>query len=809
MTDSGVLHADLPHSTTDCFDSDTETLYDPDGSPYARAMKHSNINRGHSTPERSPIRHTRSSANAAAGASTGAARSSIQANGALTRNRALSMSSSKRKAAAAKLSDIKVDPPPPMKKRKRTVKDEIEVQLPNTRSRESSTATSVSTLSSSRSSSSMPLLSVTSPNTSPLVPPKPAEKNINKKHPTGETLLHRAAAAGKEEEVRDLIERGASVNVQCNAGWTPLHKACLKGFVPIVRLLCENGAKTDIQSKEEHDTPLHDACGNGHLEVVRVLLEYGANPHIQNSEGSFPHEMVDEDNDELKIVMVDAVNTFKEKRESTSHEEREDSEPPMSPATKRHSRRTSTASDSPLVSQTRSHGRPKRGAQSGRLDLLSLDINYRDRERRGHLHLSAFQGNDELVRDLLEIGAPHSAKDREGNTPLHLAARGGHYNVVQVLLGFGAEVNALNVQRETPIHEVAGRGHKDIVVILLFYGSDPTLKDSRGQTALDVAMEKKSTAAEGEIELLRDKFIEMGVELPIDVKMEDADVDEVQELIKAVEYELPEAPETNGTKEEEMVVDGQPIPTPPEPTPSEKTPSPIISVKAGVTIPPEIGSSNEAKDPTPAPADMTASTTPMEEVIHQAPAPADAAPIEGAIPPTSSERDNARAVPDVQNSPEVAATPSPPSRLETNETSSIPSVPEPTEEPVSVEVPQLEPEPAKLDLPEPMFVDEVIEEEKAQEPEIQVPFPEEARAPSPPPPEPQWKKLASLESLDASLRKHVSQLLPLYTMNLRNDTNGFVTFVAHPQICTLLGFTTREFFERCILPVIQHPMLMI
>ena len=126
-----------------------------------------------------------------------------------------------------------------------------------------------------------------------------------------------------------------------------------------------------------------------------------------------------------------------------------------------------------------------------------------------------------------------------------------------------------------------------------------------------------------------------------------------------------------------------------------------------------------------------------------------------------------------------------------------------------VEVPQLGSAPAKLDLPDPMSVEEVIEEAEAQEPEIQITSPEEARAPSPPPSEPQWRKLANLESLDASLHEQVSRLLPLYTMNLKNDTNSFVTFVAHPQVCTLLGFTTGDFFQRCIRLVIQHPILMI
>ena len=87
---------------------------------------------------------------------------------------------------------------------------------------------------------------------------------------------------------------------------------------------------------------------------------------------------------------------------------------------------------------------------------------------------------------------------------------------------------------------------------------------------------------------------------------------------------------------------------------------------------------------------------------------------------------------------------------------------------------------------EPMVIESHIEvsEEKPDES-----LPEEPRQPSIPPPEPQWMKLASLESLPKSLELEISQFLPIYTMQFHNCTAEAQIFVAHTQICSLLGFT--------------------
>jgi ankyrin repeat protein len=472
-----------------------------------------------------------------------------------------------------------------------------------------------------------------------------------------------------------LINGEANINAQCNAGWTPLHKACLKGYVEIVQLLCENGAKIDIQSTDEHDTPLHDACSNGHKDVVLVLLQHDANPRIQNSEGRFPHEMIDDNFEELKDILLEATKSFKETK--GSHDTREDSEPPISLLTKRHSRRTSTASDAPI--QLPATGRPKRGVTTEKDDFLARDINYRDSNGRRHLHLQALQGHGNFVRELLRIGAAHNARDREGNQPLHLAARGGHEDVVLALLEYGADANAISKQGTTPLHEVAGRGHKDIIEMLLLYGANPTLQDDEGRTPLDVAIESPSTASEGEVDVLKKKFVELGGVLPTQketsVKMEETD---------------------EATFVEDHVDD---------PVVKGRFTSALSSPDSGRRI--------------------SSVTAAEEETVNEDP-----------------ELEKMDVDP-----PEPHGSPSP---------MQIGDVQSPTQ----------------------MEITEILHE------------------PSEPPPEPRWKKLSALQQLSEPLMKELGQLLPIYTMQFHNSTTTHI-YVAHTQICCLLGFTSQEFFQRC------------
>jgi ankyrin repeat protein len=119
--------------------------------------------------------------------------------------------------------------------------------------------------------------------------------------------LHLAAAEGRVEDVKRLIEAGTAVDIRATRSrGTPLHFAARDGRYPVVKLLVELGA--DVDAKTEYgNTPLHLAarsrllvCANpfrgddatglpaAHLAVVQLLLESGASVDPGNREGVTP-----------------------------------------------------------------------------------------------------------------------------------------------------------------------------------------------------------------------------------------------------------------------------------------------------------------------------------------------------------------------------------------------------------------------------------------------------------------------------------------------------------------------------------------
>jgi ankyrin repeat protein len=79
------------------------------------------------------------------------------------------------------------------------------------------------------------------------------------------------------------------------------------------------------------------------------------------------------------------------------------------------------------------------------------------------LHYAASNGNDDIVKLLLDHSAYVDAGSPNGTTPLMMAARGGHVSTIKLLLGGGADLNVKNQIGLTAL-DFAKRYHEPDVV---------------------------------------------------------------------------------------------------------------------------------------------------------------------------------------------------------------------------------------------------------------------------------------------------------------------------------------------------------
>ena len=90
---------------------------------------------------------------------------------------------------------------------------------------------------------------------------------------------------------------------------------------------------------------------------------------------------------------------------------------------------------------------------------------------------------------LLKHGADVSFADVNGDTALHCAVRSGSPCVCASLLGYYASCDTVNGDRETSLHEAAKGDNAKIVVMLLDRKANTELKNKRGKTFLDLAID--------------------------------------------------------------------------------------------------------------------------------------------------------------------------------------------------------------------------------------------------------------------------------------------------------------------------------
>jgi uncharacterized protein len=122
------------------------------------------------------------------------------------------------------------------------------------------------------------------------------------------------------------------------------------------------------------------------------------------------------------------------------------------------------------------------------LDNPKTNIEIVDKAGENAMMLAALNGDVQLVNLLISKDAEVNKK---GWTPLHYAATNGQDEVVKVLLDHSAYIDAGSPNGTTPLMMAARGGHVSTVKLLLDNGADLNVKNQLGLTALDFAKQYK------------------------------------------------------------------------------------------------------------------------------------------------------------------------------------------------------------------------------------------------------------------------------------------------------------------------------
>jgi ankyrin repeat protein len=285
---------------------------------------------------------------------------------------------------------------------------------------------------------------------------KEMQKHQKEQAQISDNELIRAAGKGDWRAVERLLDQGADPNVVDSSGKTALTAAASRGYPEVVKTLLNAGADLNPDpEKGRRGHPLFLAVFNGHEDVVEVLLDHGAEMDAQDAIGRTPlmNSALRNHADIARLLLNRGadVNVRDQLSETALF----------------------LAHDVGIVRDLLDHG---------------AAVDARDLRGRTFLMRAATGANKEIVQALLDHGADVNAKDDKGRTALMIAEKPG---MRVFLINNGADVNARDGNGNTALMHSVLNGRVREVEILLDWEADTRIRNNDGQTALDLAKEKR------------------------------------------------------------------------------------------------------------------------------------------------------------------------------------------------------------------------------------------------------------------------------------------------------------------------------
>lgn len=268
------------------------------------------------------------------------------------------------------------------------------------------------------------------------------------------TLLHEAVRAGAFDVITLLVARGADPFVADRRGGTPLHWAAAYGTAGAAMVLLEaalsnsgDAVHGQLLNALDNDgwTALDHAEASSHVRAASALVRAGGR-RGQSIHGA----LEDDDGSEgCPAVMIDAVLSGDVAKLSTA--------------------KRSVSANCKVPMDAREWSLLHLGTAVASLELVT--------------------DGEQIVAQLLEMGADASLQDAYGQTSLFLATKAGQLHLMELLLDAAPDaIDHRDVQRRTALICAAAVGAELAVVqLLLARGARAELQDNEAFSALDWA----------------------------------------------------------------------------------------------------------------------------------------------------------------------------------------------------------------------------------------------------------------------------------------------------------------------------------
>jgi ankyrin repeat protein len=274
--------------------------------------------------------------------------------------------------------------------------------------------------------------------------------------PDGWSLLAKASYHGKGAVIRYLMKHGGDPSQGSTESYSPLKQAARSGHWDAVAALVEAGVDLNAGDGTDTGTALLVLLewAQDDPALVRYLLEHGASPDCSNARGTTALMMA---------IQHGRERSFRELLSARPDLNAEDRDGNSVLAW------AAIVGSVPAARELLARGAAADRPNSSRMTPLFHAAHAR--------HLA-------IVQLLLSHGAsPNPVEARYGDSALMRAANGGQADIVRVLVDRGAPINLANTEGLTALHMAARNGEDAVVVMLAERGADLKHVDRNGLTA--------------------------------------------------------------------------------------------------------------------------------------------------------------------------------------------------------------------------------------------------------------------------------------------------------------------------------------